>query len=118
MNLGFDNGDITPSLTADNATAGNTPLIYASFFNPTSSAIDFGTDTPTINLTDTSGFGGATTCELDVYNNGSGTYAWDAISGATGTPSGDSVTISPAPATGGGGLQIQPGQQIVAISCN
>jgi hypothetical protein len=117
VNLGFDNGDITPTLPADNATA-NTPIIYVSLYNPTSSTISFGTTTPTINLTDTSGFGGATTCELDVYNNSSGTYSWVSISGATGAPSGNSVTISSAPATGGGGLQIKPGQQIVAVSCN
>ena len=119
VNFSLSTSDVSPAtLPADNATSGYAALIYGSFYNPTSSAISFGTQTPAITVTDTSGFGSATTCELDVYSNGSGTgYSWATIPGATGTVSGESVSLARAAVTGGGGLQIT-GQQIVAISCN
>lgn len=117
VNLGFNNGDITPAISpVDNATA-NTPVIYASFYNPTTSDLQFGTSTPKVVLTDTNGLGTSpTSCSLDVYSNNGGGFAWNSV--ATSTPSGNSVTI-PAVALGGSStLDLSPGQQIVAVSCN
>jgi len=111
-------GDITPStLPVDNATAGATPISYASFYNGTLATIAFGTNTPTITITDAAGFGtGKTTCELDVYsNNGGSSATWNSV-GATGTINGTSVTINSVAAVGGN-VEFQPGQQITAIAC-
>jgi hypothetical protein len=114
-NLGFNNGDITPAISpADNAVGGNTTIVYGSFYNPTANDIQFGNSTPKIVLTDTNGLGAATSCSLDVYANNGGGLAWGSV--ATGAPSGNSVTILAAPA--GGSLDLNPGQQIVAVSCN
>jgi hypothetical protein len=116
VNLGFNNGDITPAISpVDNATA-NTPIIYASFYNPTSSDIQFGTMTPKVVLTDTNGLGAATSCSLDVYSNNGGGSAWGSV--ATGAPAGNSVTISAVALGGSSTLDLSPGQQIIAVSCN
>lgn len=116
-NLGFNNGDITPAVPTDNATAG-TAIIYGSFYNGTTNDIAFGTSTPKVVLTDTNGLGaGPTSCSLDVYANNNGTgLAWNSV--ATGAPAGNSVTI-PATALGGSStLDLNPGQQIIAVSCH
>ena len=111
-------GDVAPNtLPADNATTGYTPIIYVSFYNAGTATISFGSNTPQISVTDSSGFGSATTCELDVYStpNGGGSIAWQSIP-ASGTISGSSVTIatvSIAPET----IDFKPGQQIVAVAC-
>jgi len=116
FNLGFNNSDITPTISpADNASS-DTPLVYVSIFNP-GSAIVFGTQTPNLTLTDSAGFSkGATTCEFDIYsNNGGSGQTWNPVN--TGTISGDTVTIAPVSA-GGSGVQIQTGQTIGAFACN
>ena len=111
-NLGFNNGDITPAVPTD--TVG-TAVIYGSFYNGTTNDIAFGTSTPKIVLTDTGGLA-PTSCSLDVYaNNGSG-LMWGSV--ATGTPSGNSVTINATPLGGSSTLDFEPGQQIIAISCH
>ena len=112
-------GDITPNtLPADNATQGNSALVYLSIYNPGPNRISFGGVTPTITVTRSTGFGGATTCQLDVYsNNGSG-YQWGTIGGATGTVSGNTVTVASTTLPQGNTVDIRPGQQIVAISCH
>jgi hypothetical protein len=116
VNLGFNNGDITPAITpADNATT-NTPIIYASFYNGTTNDIQFGTMTPKVVLTDTNGLGAATWCSLDVFSNNGGGSAWGSV--ATGTPAGNSVTIPPTAIGGSSTLDLEPGQQLVAVSCN
>jgi len=116
VNLGFNNGDVTPAIPADNATAGSA-LIYGSFYNGTTNDISFGTQTPKVVMTDTNGLGSSpTSCSLDVYANNGGGLAWGSV--ATGTPSGNSVTI-PATALGGSStLDFQPGQQVIAVSCH
>ncbi len=117
MNLGFNTGDITPAVPTDNATAG-TALIYGSFYNGTANDISFGTSTPKVVLTDTSGLGASpTSCSLDVYaNNGGSSLTWNSV--ATGVPSGNSVTIPAAALGGSSTLDFEPGQQIIAVSCH
>lgn len=116
-NLGFNNGDITPAVPTDNAVSGNTAVVYGSIYNGTTTDLVFGTQTPKVVLTDTSGLA-PNSCSLDVYSNNNGTsLTWGSV--ATGTPSGNSVTINPASLGGGSStLDIQPGQQIIAVSCH
>ncbi|HVA36656.1 MAG TPA: hypothetical protein VNJ51_03505 [Candidatus Dormibacteraeota bacterium] len=111
-------GDISPAtLPTDNATAGYTPLIYVSFYNGSTTTLTFGSTTPTVSVTDSAGFGGATTCELDVYSkNGGSALAWNAI-GASGSVSGNAVTIGPVSLGAGSTVDFKPGQQILAIAC-
>ncbi len=117
VNLGFNNGDITPAVPTDNASAGFTAVVFASFYNP-GSTITFGNTTPVVTLTDTSGFSGATACELDAYSgNGSGSLSWQSVS-STGTISGTSVTVPSSTLSGSSTLDFQPGQQVVAVSCH
>jgi hypothetical protein len=117
MNLGLNNGDITPAISpTDDATFGNTALVYVSLYNPMATTLRFGATT--ITVTDSSGFGGATTCELDNYVSGGGPIAagW-ASSGSTGAVSGDSVTI--APSVYDKYITFSPGGQFIqAVSCN
>ena len=113
VNLGFNNGDITPAAPTD--TVG-TAVIYGSFYNPTTSNLGFGTSTPKVVMTDTSGLP-TTSCSLDVYANNNGTgLMWNSV--ATGTPAGNSVTINAAPLGGSSTLDFSPGQQIIAVSCH
>lgn len=110
--------DVSPNtLPTDNASAGFTPVIYLSFYNAGTTTISFGSNTPQVTVSDSAGFAGATTCELDVYStpNGGGSKTWHSV-GASGTVSANSVTIAPAsiaPDT----VDFQPGQQVVAIAC-
>lgn len=113
----LNNGsDVTPNtLPQDTATAGATPLVYVSFYNASTTTVSFGSTTPKVTITDSAGFGSATTCELDVYaKNGGSTITWNAI-GASGAVSGTTVTINPAAISGT--VDFQPGQQIIAIAC-
>jgi len=114
----LNNGDVSPnSLPADNSSAGFTPLIYISVVN-SGSTISFGANVPQFQISDSAGFGGATTCSLDTYSihGNNNTPSWSA-SGATGTISGNSVTIGPATLPQGT-VDFQTGQQIVAIACH
>lgn len=110
--------DVTPNtLPLDTASAGFSPVIYISFYNAGTTTISFGSNTPQVTVTDSAGFAGATTCELDVYStpNGGGSQTWQSV-GASGTVSATSVTIaavSIAPET----VDFQPRQQIVAVAC-
>ncbi|MGC2128473.1 MAG: hypothetical protein WA629_00130 [Candidatus Aquilonibacter sp.] len=113
VNLGFNNGDITPAVPTD--TVG-TAVIYGSFYNPTTSDLGFGTSTPKVVMTDTGGLA-PNACSLDVYaNNGGSSLTWNSV--ATGTPSGNSVTINATPLGGSSTLDFEPGQQIIAVSCH
>lgn len=108
-----NNGDISPNtMPADNATSGTTPFLYLSFYNGTSTAVTFGSAAPSIQLTDTAGFGMVSVCELDYYANN----AWTAA-GTTGTISGTGVTIASATLANNGTFQFLPGQTIAAIAC-
>ncbi len=115
----LNNGDVSPALPADNATAGFSPVVYFSAYNSGPSTISFGANTPQFTLTKTTGFGGATTCEFDVYgeqgNNGG--RAWFSPQSATGTISGNTVTVNSVALPPGNTVDFSPGQQIVAISC-
>ncbi|TAM75664.1 hypothetical protein EPN44_07790 [bacterium] len=113
----LNNGsDVTPNtLPQDTATAGATPLIYVSFYNASTTTVSFGSNTPQITVTDSAGFGLATTCELDVYSkNGGSSFTWNAT-GASGAISGTTATINPAAISGT--VDFKPGQQIIAIAC-
>lgn len=100
-------GDVTPNtLPADNAAAGYNAGIYISIVNQGS---QISTSSATLVLTDTNGFGGATTCSLDVY--GGSPASWSP-SGLTATISGQSVTFNSPQ-----GPQFGVGQSIIAISC-
>jgi hypothetical protein len=108
-----NNGDISPNtLPVDNATSGTTPFLYLSFYNGTSMPATFGSVTPSIQLTDTAGFGTASACELDAYTNNT----WSS-SGAAGAISGTGVTINSAVIANNGTFQFLPGQTIMAIAC-
>jgi hypothetical protein len=108
-----NNGDVSPNtLPADNATSGATPFLYLSFYNGTSTTVTFGSATPSIQLTDTAGFGTASHCELDGYTNN----AWSST-GATGAISGTGVTIASATLANSGTSQFLAGQTIMAIAC-
>ncbi|MDE2571393.1 MAG: hypothetical protein KGM44_02590 [bacterium] len=111
----LNNGDVTPNtLPGDNAASGFTPYIYVSFYNGSTTTVSFGSNTPKVVLTDSAGFGSATTCELDVYsNNGSG-LTWNSPK-ASGTISGTTVTINPVAFSGT--IDFKPGQQVIAIAC-
>lgn len=117
----LNKGDVSPNtLPADNATTGYTPVIYVSFYNSGSTDIVFGTTTPTINITDSAGFNGASTCELDVYGqqgSNNNPFTWFS-SGATGSISGNTATINPFNMGAGNTIDFKAGsQQIVAIAC-
>lgn len=116
----LNNGtDVTPAtLPLDNATAGAAPIIYASFYNGSTTSIGFGSQTPAITVTDANGFGTATTCELDVYSsNGSSTTTWNAVA-TGGTISGNATTIPPVALVAPMTVDFQPGQQIIAVACH
>ncbi len=115
----LNNGDVTPNtLPADNATTGALPLIYVSFYNASTTTVGFGSQTPAITVTDTSGFGTATACELDVYvKNGGSTLTWNAVA-TGGTISGTTATIPSVALSGGMTVDFQSGQQIVAVACH
>ncbi|TAM88825.1 hypothetical protein EPN42_08610 [bacterium] len=113
----LNNGtDVTPStLPQDTATAGTTPLIYVSVYNGSTTTVSFGSNSPKVTVTDSAGFGSATTCELDVYaKNGGSSPTWNSI-GASGAISGTTVTLNPVAISGT--VDFQPGQQIIAIAC-
>ena len=115
----LNNGDVTPgTLPADNATSSLSPVSYASYYNQGPVTISFGTTTPAVTLTKSTGFGGATGCELDVYNNqGQGTpLTWFGIP-ATGAISGNTVTVPSITLPPGNTVLIKPGQLVTAIAC-
>jgi len=115
----LNNGDVNPNtLPADNATSSLSPVIYASYYNQGPVTISFGTTTPAVTLTKTTGFGGATGCELDVYNNqGQGTpLTWFGVP-ATGAISGNTVTVPSIVLPMGNTVLIKPGQLVTAIAC-
>lgn len=116
----FNDGDITPAAPVDNATTGYTPVVYLSFENPGPGIVSVGSDSPGATLKKTDGFGGATSCELDVYGSqgeGQG-KSWFALPGASATISGDEVTIPSVAIPNEGSVDFEPGQTIVAISCH
>jgi hypothetical protein len=115
----LNNGDVAPNtLPADNATTGYSAVLYVSVYNPGPATVTFGTNTPQVSLTKTTGFGGATACHLDDYSdNGSGSRTWRFTNG-TGAISGTNVTVNPATLPGGGTVGISPGQGVVAIACH
>lgn len=107
---------ISPALTADNATAGNTAVVYVSLYNPGTTAITLGSDTPQVVVTG-SGLAAYAACELDIYGaNQSGT--WGAVSG-TGSVSGNSVTVPSANLGSSGNVKFNgESQSLGAISCH
>jgi hypothetical protein len=113
------NSDITPTLTADNAIAGYTPIVYLMFYNPGSATIDYGTAIPAVAVTDTAGLSSYTQCSLDVYaNNGNSGYTWQSVET---TSSIVSTQVSFPQGTldiQGADVEFQAGQQqILAVSC-
>jgi hypothetical protein len=108
---GLNNGDITPAVPADNASAA-TPIIYMSVYNGGSSDISFGTQIPQLTLTDTAGFGSNTSCEFDSYNSGT----WKTL--LTATVSGSSVTFGPESIPGNTVDFAATNQSIVAFACS
>lgn len=117
----LNNGDISPNtVPADTSTASYTPVIYLSIFNHGPQTISMGTSAPAITVTKSTGFGGATTCNLDLWvDMGAGSRSWNALPGATGTISGTSVTIPSTALPGGGTIDVKPGDQpIIAIACH
>jgi hypothetical protein len=117
------NGDITPvvpgtTFTADNATAGNTPAMYFSMTNPSTSAINLGSQTPSITLNGSGLPPVGATCELDSKNSSGAWVDTGATGVVTASASGESVTLNPATLSGGNTLNLQPGQTITAVSCN
>jgi len=116
----LNNGDISPNtLPADNSTPGYTPIIYLSVFNSGPQTISTGTTAPAISVTKSTGFGSATSCNLDIYVKNGTTRAWGALTGATATISGNTVSI-PATSLGNGNtVDFQPGDQpVLAIACH
>ncbi len=110
----LNNGDVTPTaLPADNATLGLTAVLYLSFYNPGSSALLFGAETPRLVFTKPAGFGGATRCELDRYN----ANTWTSATGEPATLSGTSVIVSSVTEAAGDVVNFQPGQQLAALAC-
>jgi len=116
VNLGLNNGDIVPALPTDNANVAATVKVYASFYNPTSGTIRFGTTTPLVVMTDTSGFGGATVCELDAYTQNGSSLSWNFV--ASGAVLLNTATIAPVSLGVGGTVSFNPGQQLVAVACH
>jgi len=112
------NGDITPSLAADNATTGYTPVVYFSVYNPGPADIQTGTTAPAVSITKSTGFGSATTCNLDVYGDQGSGPVWFTIPGASATISGNTVSVPQTALPPGNNVDFQPGQQVVAISCH
>ncbi len=111
----LNNGDVAPNtLPADTATAGFSPVVYFSIYNPGPSTVSFGTNTPQVALTKTTGFGSATNCELDSYTM-QGT--WNAATNAASAISGTNVTVNSATLSGGGTVDFPPGQSVAAIAC-
>lgn len=108
----------TPNtLPADNATSGFTPQAYFSFYNGGTQAISFGQNIPEVIFAATPS--GATTCALDVLNSSASSWTQVATgSVAPGTYSTNQVIIGPATLPAGSSVNFQPGQQIVAVSCN
>jgi hypothetical protein len=117
----LNNGDITPNtVPLDNATSGYTPIIYITLFNAGPQTISAGTSVPAITLTKSTGFGSATTCNLDLYiDPGTGTKSWNALPGATAAISGNTVSSPATVLPGGSTVDFQPGDQpALAIACH
>ncbi len=114
----LNNGDITPTLPADDAVPGSTPEIYLSIYNAGPSAYSTGPTTPTITVTKSTGFGSATACEFDFYgdNGNGGSPTWNS-SGISGVISGNTATLAPITLPDGNTIDIKPGQTAAAISC-
>lgn len=109
----INDGDVSPNtMPTDNATSNSLPELYLSFYNASGTTVTFGSATPTVQLSDNLGFGGATVCELDDLSGG----VWGAT-GATGTISGTSVTINSIALANQAVFQFQPGQTLLAIAC-
>jgi hypothetical protein len=107
VNLGWNDGDITPPVPPDNAPPGTpTTLVYISVYNPTPTAIVFGSSA--IQIQDTASLGAAS-CELDVENAG----GWQFVNSGPITTGGSGTMAS----IGTGQVQFSPGQSIVAIAC-
>jgi hypothetical protein len=110
----LDNGDITPALTPDNATQGNTPVLYFSIYNPGTSAISFGTKLPQIQAMG-DGFMAWTDCQIDSASNIGGTVSWSYVNG---TIEAANLNITFPAATLSNTLTFAAqSQQIWAISC-
>lgn len=112
-------GDVTPNtLPADNASTA-TPIIYFSLYNSSSTTISFGSATPVITVTNTAGFGTATSCQLDSYANSTGVVGgastWKTID-TGGTINGTTATL-PSQSLPSPNTVDLVGQEIVAISC-
>ncbi len=117
----LNNGDINPNtVPADNATSGYAPVIYVSAFNAGPQTISTGTTAPAISVTKTTGFGSATSCNLDLYaKNGSVTPTWSTLQGATAVISGNTVSIPATTLPGGNTVDFQPGDQpVLAVACH
>jgi hypothetical protein len=117
----LNNGDVSPNTlpTDVNASTGYTGLLYIAFYNANATAINFGSSTPTIVVTDSAGFGTKTTCGLDIYSTvgNSANLTWNP-SGAIGTITGNTVTIPSTTLSSGGTVQFNPASEtITAISC-
>ncbi len=112
MTDALNDGDVTPTaLPADNATLGLTAVLYLSFYNPGSSALLFGAETPRLVFTKPTGFGGASRCELDRYSANTWTTAEPA------TISGTSVIVSSVTEAAGDVVNFRPGQELAALAC-
>ena len=111
----LNNGDVSPNtLPADNAAAGFVPVIYLSVYNGGTSDINFGTTTPAITLTKSTGFGGATSCNFDIFNNPGTGLQWSTFLNAA--ISGNTVTFA-AVSIPGNSVDFFPGQQETAFAC-
>lgn len=116
FNDGLDNGDVTPTVPADNAATGYTPVVYLSVYNPGTTDISFGANIPQISVADSAGFGSQTTCNFDSYSNHGGSgLAWNTL--LSSSISGNTVTFGPT-SIAGNTVDFEPGQQIVSVACH
>jgi hypothetical protein len=111
----LNNGDISPNtLPVDNATAGFVPVIYLSLYNGSTSDINFGTTTPALTMTKSTGFGGATSCNFDIYKDQGSGLKWSTF--LTAAISGNTVTFA-SMSIPGNTVDFFPGQQETAFAC-
>lgn len=107
----LNNGDITPNtLPVDKATSGYTPVLYLSIV-PTAQLTFDATPSVTISGINTS----YTTCNLDSYDNSSGSLIWS--SHISGSASGGTATFTAMSLSGTGQSIKWNGQQILAFAC-
>jgi hypothetical protein len=91
--------------------------MYFSIFNTGPQAVAFAY-TPQVQVTNQSGFGGATNCavgELALFNGPTSPPTWRSL-GASAAVTGNSVSV-PATYLFGSTITVDPGQYVIAVAC-